>query len=140
MSREDLQRSDRIRDARVGANLRRVWPRARSASHTYGRAPGPDAYSSAAHQGRRCRTLTLAHAELGADRARLAIDNPWSPSTAGESNGNFHARRSVRDGLLAIAVADLASISEGARRFLDHTRSDGLTPFLETIRAGTAAR
>lgn len=62
-----------------------------------------------------------------------AIDNPVVlPDGRVESNGNFHGApvAYVLD-FLAIAVADLASISERRTdRFLDVSRSHGLPPFL----------
>ena len=77
---------------------------------------------------------TLAHAETVADRElAAAIDNPVVlPDGRVESNGNFHGAPLgyVLD-FLAIAVADLASISERRTdRFLDMARSAGLPPFL----------
>jgi histidine ammonia-lyase len=77
---------------------------------------------------------TLAHAETVAARElAAAIDNPVVlPDGRVESNGNFHGAPLgyVLD-FLAIAVADLASISERRTdRFLDVARSGGLPPFL----------
>ena len=77
---------------------------------------------------------TLAHARLVASReAASAIDNPvLLPDGRVESNGNFHGAPVgyVLD-FLAIAVADLASISERRTdRLLDKNRSQGLPPFL----------
>ena len=77
---------------------------------------------------------TLAHAEAVAARElAAAIDNPVVlPDGRVESNGNFHGAPLgyVLD-FLAIAVADLASISERRTdRFLDVARSAGLPPFL----------
>ncbi len=77
---------------------------------------------------------TLAHARLVAAReAAAAIDNPvLLPDGRLESNGNFHGAPLgyVLD-FLAIAVADLASISERrVDRMLDKNRSHGLPPFL----------
>lgn len=77
---------------------------------------------------------TLAHAEAVADRElAAAIDNPVVlPDGRVESNGNFHGAPVgyVLD-FLAIAVADLASISERRTdRLLDVARSAGLPPFL----------
>ncbi len=77
---------------------------------------------------------TVAHAAAVADRELAsAIDNPVVlPDGRVESNGNFHGAPVgyVLD-FLAIAVADLASISERRTdRFLDRTRSHGLPPFL----------
>jgi histidine ammonia-lyase len=77
---------------------------------------------------------TLAHAEAVAGRElAAAIDNPVVlPDGRVESNGNFHGAPLgyVLD-FLAIAAADLASISERRTdRFLDVARSAGLPPFL----------
>ena len=77
---------------------------------------------------------TLAHARVVAARERAAaIDNPViAPDGRVESNGNFHGAPVgyVLD-FLAIAVADLASISERRTdRFMDTKRSNGLPPFL----------
>jgi histidine ammonia-lyase len=77
---------------------------------------------------------TLTHARLVATReAAAAIDNPvLLPDGRIESNGNFHGApvAYVLD-FLAIAVADLASISERRTdRMLDRHRSQGLSPFL----------
>ncbi|HVE24614.1 MAG TPA: histidine ammonia-lyase, partial [Sporichthya sp.] len=77
---------------------------------------------------------TLAHARLVADRElAAAIDNPVVLADGRvESNGNFHGAPVgyVLD-FLAIAAADLASISERRiDRLLDHHRSHGLPPFL----------
>lgn len=77
---------------------------------------------------------TLAHARLVAARERAAaVDNPVVTFDGRvESNGNFHGApvAYVLD-FLAIAVADLASISERRTdRFLDAKRSHGLPPFL----------
>ncbi len=77
---------------------------------------------------------TLAHATLVADRELAsAVDNPVVTLDGRvESNGNFHGAPVgyVLD-FLAIAVADLASMSERRTdRFLDAARSQGLPPFL----------
>jgi histidine ammonia-lyase len=77
---------------------------------------------------------TLAHAETVASRElAAAIDNPVvTPDGRVESNGNFHGAPLgyVLD-FLAIATADLASISERRTdRFLDIARSGGLPAFL----------
>jgi histidine ammonia-lyase len=61
-----------------------------------------------------------------------AVDNPVVVDDRVESNGNFHGAPVgyVLD-FLAIAVADLASISERRTdRFLDRARNHGLPPFL----------
>jgi histidine ammonia-lyase len=77
---------------------------------------------------------TLAHAESVAGRElAAAIDNPVVTRDGRvESNGNFHGAPLgyVLD-FLAIAVADLASMSERRTdRFLDVARSQGLPAFL----------
>ena len=77
---------------------------------------------------------TLAHAELVAGRELAsAIDNPVVTADGRVvSNGNFHGApvAYVLD-FLAIAVADLASLSERRTdRFLDVARSHGLPAFL----------
>jgi histidine ammonia-lyase len=77
---------------------------------------------------------TAAHASVVADRELAsAVDNPVVLRDGRvESNGNFHGAPVgyVLD-FLAIAVADLASISERRTdRFLDKARSHGLPPFL----------
>jgi histidine ammonia-lyase len=77
---------------------------------------------------------TLDHARLVAGRELAsAIDNPVVTFDGRvESNGNFHGApvAYVLD-FLAIAVADVASISERRTdRQLDAKRSDGLPPFL----------
>ncbi|CAG7605647.1 histidine ammonia-lyase [Leucobacter soli] len=72
-------------------------------------------------------------ARVASIELRSAIDNPVVlPDGRVESNGNFHGApvAYVLD-FLAIAVADLASISERRTdRFLDVARSHGLPPFL----------
>lgn len=77
---------------------------------------------------------TWAHAGAVAERELAsAIDNPVvMPDGRVESNGNFHGAPVgyVLD-FLAIAVADVASISERRTdRFLDKARNAGLPPFL----------
>ncbi|HSV40209.1 MAG TPA: histidine ammonia-lyase [Nocardioidaceae bacterium] len=77
---------------------------------------------------------TAAHATAVAERELAsAVDNPVVLRDGRvESNGNFHGAPVgyVLD-FLAIAVADLASISERRTdRFLDKARSHGLPPFL----------
>jgi histidine ammonia-lyase len=77
---------------------------------------------------------TAAHAATVADRElAAAIDNPVVlPDGRVESNGNFHGAPVgyVLD-FLAIAVADLASMSERRTdRFLDVARNHGLNAFL----------
>jgi histidine ammonia-lyase len=77
-------------------------------------------------------TADYAAAVAGRELA-AAIDNPViTPDGRVESNGNFHGAPLgyVLD-FLAIAVADLASMSERRTdRFLDASRNSGLTPFL----------
>ena len=77
---------------------------------------------------------TWSHAATVADRELAsAVDNPVvMPDGRVESNGNFHGAPVgyVLD-FLAIAVADLASISERRTdRFLDRSRNAGLPAFL----------
>jgi histidine ammonia-lyase len=77
---------------------------------------------------------TLSHAEVVAGRElSAAIDNPVVTEDGRvESNGNFHGAPLgyVLD-FLAIAVADLASMSERRTdRFLDVARNQGLPAFL----------
>jgi len=77
---------------------------------------------------------TAAHASTVASRELAsAVDNPVVMADGRvESNGNFHGAPVgyVLD-FLAIATADLASISERRTdRFLDKARSHGLPPFL----------
>jgi histidine ammonia-lyase len=77
---------------------------------------------------------TVDHAALIASRELAsAVDNPViTDDDRVESNGNFHGAPVgyVLD-FLAIAVADVASISERRTdRALDKTRSNGLPPFL----------
>ena len=77
---------------------------------------------------------TLAHAEAVAERELASvIDNPVLLEDGRvESNGNFHgAPVGYVCDFLAIAIADLASISERRTdRFLDRSRNHGLPPFL----------
>src|SRR4051794_19763940 len=77
---------------------------------------------------------TIAHAaQVASYELASAIDNPVVlPDGRVESNGNFHGAPVgyVLD-FLAIAVADLASMSERRTdRLLDRNRSHGLPPFL----------
>ncbi len=77
---------------------------------------------------------TITHAEMVAGRELAsAIDNPVVLEDGRiESNGNFHGApvAYVLD-FLAIAIADLASMSERRTdRMLDAARSHGLPPFL----------
>ncbi|HXD27765.1 MAG TPA: histidine ammonia-lyase [Arthrobacter sp.] len=102
-------------------------------SHAFTRVQ--DAYSlRCAPQVHGAVRATLAHAESVAElELASAIDNPVvTPDGRVESNGNFHGAPVgyVLD-FLAIAVADLASISERRTdRFLDKARSHGLNAFL----------
>ena len=105
------------------------------ASHRHGDGVVQDAYSlRCAPQVSGAVRDTLSHAQLVAGRELVAIiDNPVVLST-GEvsSNGNFHGAPVgyVLD-FLAIAVADLGSISERRTdRFLDVSRNRGLPHFL----------
>ncbi len=71
-------------------------------------------------------------ATVAARELASAIDNPVVVDGRVESNGNFHGApvAYVLD-FLAIAIADLASISERRTdRFLDKARNHGLPPFL----------
>jgi histidine ammonia-lyase len=105
------------------------------ASHRRGDTRVQDAYSlRCAPQVTGAVRDTLAHADLVAGRElRAVIDNPVVLSDGRvESNGNFHGAPVgyVLD-FLAIAVADLASMSERRTdRMLDAARSHGLPPFL----------
>ncbi len=77
---------------------------------------------------------TMAHAAtVAGHELSSVIDNPViTPDHRVESNGNFHGApvAYVLD-FLAIAVADLASVSERRTdRFLDKSRNHGLNPFL----------
>ncbi len=105
------------------------------ASHREADGQVQDAYSlrCAPHVNGAVRD-TLAHATLVAERELLAtIDNPVVLADGRvSSNGNFHGAPLgyVLD-FLAIAVADLASISERRTdRLLDPARSRGLPAFL----------
>jgi histidine ammonia-lyase len=105
------------------------------ASHLEGDTRVQDAYSlRCAPQVTGAVRDTLAHADLVASRELDAvIDNPVVLADGRvESNGNFHGApvAYVLD-FLAIAVADLASMSERRTdRMLDASRSHGLPPFL----------
>ncbi|MFP5416071.1 MAG: histidine ammonia-lyase [Actinomycetes bacterium] len=106
------------------------------ASHrSLGHAVVQDAYSlRCAPQVAGAVRDTLAHAAAVAGRElAAAIDNPVITADGRvESNGNFHgAPVAYALDFLAIAVADLASMSERRTdRFLDVSRSHGLPPFL----------
>ncbi len=105
------------------------------ASHTVDDVRVQDAYSlRCAPQVAGAVRDTLTHAEKVAGRELdSTIDNPVVlPDGSVESNGNFHGApvAYVLD-FLAIAAADLASISERRTdRMLDTHRSNGLPPFL----------
>jgi len=105
------------------------------ASHLTGDVRVQDAYSlRCAPQVAGAVRDTIDHAEAVALRElSSAIDNPVVlPDGSLESNGNFHGApvAYVLD-FLAIVAADLASISERRTdRMLDHSRSNGLPPFL----------
>jgi histidine ammonia-lyase len=122
---------------RSAANLRRVLAESGIvASHR-----GPDCNRVQDAYSLRCSPQvhgaardTLAHAARVAGwELASAIDNPVVLEDGRvESNGNFHGAPVgyVLD-FLAIATADLASISERRTdRFLDKTRNAGLPPFL----------
>lgn len=105
------------------------------ASHRDGDTRVQDAYSlRCAPQVAGAVRDTIAHAETVALRELAAsIDNPVVLSDGRvESNGNFHgAPIGYVCDFLAIAAADLASISERRTdRMLDAARSHGLPPFL----------
>lgn len=105
------------------------------ASHKTGHDKVQDAYSlRCAPQVTGAVRDTMTHAALVAGRElAAAIDNPVLLDDGSiTSNGNFHGApvAYVLD-FLAIAIADLASISERRTdRMLDQHRSHGLTPFL----------
>jgi len=105
------------------------------ASHLTGDPKVQDAYSlRCAPQVAGAVRDTIDHAKTVATRELAsAIDNPVVlPDGRIESNGNFHGApvAYVLD-FLAIAAADLASISERRTdRMLDAARSHGLPPFL----------
>ncbi len=105
------------------------------ASHATGDSKVQDAYSlRCAPQVAGAVRDTIDHAEAVATRELAsAIDNPVVMGDGRlESNGNFHGApvAYVLD-FLAIAAADLASISERRTdRMLDAARSHGLPPFL----------
>ncbi len=105
------------------------------ASHRYGDPKVQDAYSlRCAPQVAGAVRDTLDHAELVASRELASvIDNPVVLDDGRvESNGNFHgAPVAYALDFLAIAAADLASISERRTdRMLDPARSHGLPAFL----------
>ena len=118
------------------ANMRRLLDGSQIvASHLTGDVRVQDAYSlRCAPQVAGAVRDTLDHAEKVALRELdSAIDNPVVLADGRvESNGNFHgAPVGYALDFLAIAAADLASISERRTdRMLDANRSQGLPPFL----------
>jgi histidine ammonia-lyase len=136
---EDLQRlRPHPGQAASAANLRRILADSGVvASHR-----GPDCHRVQDAYSLRCSPQvhgaardTWDHAAAVAGRELAsAIDNPVVLADDGrvESNGNFHgAPVGYALDFLAIAVADLASLSERRTdRFLDRARSSGLPPFL----------
>ena len=117
------------------ANMRSVLAGSPMLSHPTGFTRVQDAYSlRCAPQVHGAVRDTIDHATVVATRELAsAIDNPVVTIDGRvESNGNFHGAPVgyVLD-FLAIAVADLASMSERrSDRFLDASRSHGLNPFL----------
>jgi histidine ammonia-lyase len=119
------------------ANLRRLLRGSpiRDSHHNDNCVRVQDAYSlRCAPQVAGAARDTVAHATAVAEcELASAIDNPVvTPDGRVESNGNFHGAPVgyVLD-FLAIAVADLASMSERRTdRFLDVARNNGLPPFL----------
>jgi histidine ammonia-lyase len=105
------------------------------ASHRHGDPRVQDAYSMrCAPQVTGAARDTVGYAEGVADaELRSAIDNPMVlPDGRVESCGNFHgAPVGFACDFLAIAAAEVGAISERRTdRLLDHTRSQGLPPFL----------
>jgi histidine ammonia-lyase len=122
--------------ATSAANMRRLLRASPIvASHREGDTRVQDAYSlRCAPQVAGAARDTVTHATVVAERELAAvIDNPVVLADGRvESNGNFHGAPVgyVLD-FLAIAVADLASMSERRTdRMLDPARSHGLPPFL----------
>jgi histidine ammonia-lyase len=117
------------------ANMRAVLAGSPMLSRPEGFTRVQDAYSlRCAPQVHGAVRDTLQHAAAVADRELAsAIDNPVITLDGRvESNGNFHGAPLgyVLD-FLAIAIADLASMSERRTdRFLDSSRSHGLNAFL----------
>jgi histidine ammonia-lyase len=117
------------------ANMRAVLAGSSMLSHPVGFTRVQDAYSlRCAPQVHGAVRDTMAHAASVASRELAsAIDNPVVTADGRvESNGNFHGAPVgyVLD-FLAIAVADLASMSERRTdRFLDPARNHGLNAFL----------
>ena len=129
------------------ANLRRA---ARRHRRSWPATAGPectrvqDAYSlrcAPQVHGAARDTLDHAAAVAGRELASASTTRSSSPDGRVESNGNFHGAPVgyVLD-FLAIAVADVASISERRTdRFLDRARSNGLPPFLADDPGSTPA-
>lgn len=117
------------------ANMRAVLVDSPMISQPEGFTRVQDAYSlRCAPQVHGAVRDTITHARVVAEReAASAIDNPVVTTDGRlESNGNFHGAPVgyVLD-FLAIAVADLASMSERRTdRFLDVARNHGLNAFL----------
>ena len=121
--------------ATSAANMRSVLEGSPMLSHPTEFTRVQDAYSlRCAPQVHGAVRDTMSHATMVAERELAsAIDNPVVTIDGRvESNGNFHGAPVgyVLD-FLAIAVADLASMSERRTdRFLDASRNHGLNPFL----------
>ncbi len=117
------------------SRMRRVLENSRLVSAPTGFTRVQDAYSlRCAPQVHGAVRDTIEHAATVAGRELAsAVDNPVvTVDGRVESNGNFHGAPLgyVLD-FLAIAVADLASMSERRTdRFLDKNRNHGLPPFL----------
>ncbi|MHB1235085.1 MAG: histidine ammonia-lyase [Microbacteriaceae bacterium] len=117
------------------ANMRAVLSGSSMVSHPAGFTRVQDAYSlRCAPQVHGAVRDTIGHAASVAERELAsAVDNPVVTLDGRlESNGNFHGAPLgyVLD-FLAIAVADLASMSERRTdRFLDVSRNHGLNAFL----------
>ncbi len=122
-----------IRRVLAGSGLIGQRNSAERSEHRFTRVQ--DAYSlRCAPQVHGAARATLAHVEsVAAIELGSAIDNPVvTVDGRVESNGNFHgAPIGYALDFLAIAVADLASMSERRTdRFLDKSRNHGLNPFL----------
>ncbi|NJC21852.1 histidine ammonia-lyase [Arthrobacter pigmenti] len=122
-----------IRRVLAGSRLIGQHDSAERSEHRFTRVQ--DAYSlRCAPQVHGAARSTLAHVESVASiELGSAIDNPVvTVDGRVESNGNFHgAPIGYALDFLAIAVADLASMSERRTdRFLDKSRNHGLNPFL----------
>ncbi len=105
------------------------------ASHRHGDPRVQDAYSMrCAPQVTGAARDVVGHAEgVAGAELRSAIDNPMVlPDGRVESCGNFHgAPVGFACDFLAIAAAEVGAIAERRTdRLLDHTRSQGLPPFL----------